>query len=240
MTKASFSSNSKLIDWDLKESKMWFLVKILLPWLLVVLYMLPPLLELHTFFGKFAYNPDIGFCIISSPQWNLIMEVLGTHIPFVIMVFSYFGQDVLLFVSRKTAKIEDENGNGKKNVRMKRIENLKRVLFFLITCFPFSLNPWLIDFDYVSNHQWILSILHSLCITQYSINFYFYGGKGLFSRTVITISKILKYLNTKARNLVQEINSLIRRHNHSTKNIYERSNSNTVHLVTNYSEEDYF
>ena len=64
-------------------------IKLVLPWLTFILP-LGTLLELHTVFGKFGYDPAKGQCTIITPRVFAILELLGTYIPFLVMILCYF------------------------------------------------------------------------------------------------------------------------------------------------------
>ena len=63
-------------------------VKLILPWLMFVL-LLGTILELEEQFGKFGYVPNTGQCTIITPKVFPVLELLGTYIPFLVIVFCY-------------------------------------------------------------------------------------------------------------------------------------------------------
>ena len=65
-------------------------LKILLvfPWLITFIYLIPITFEL-TDMARFEYNPSLGQCTVSNPETLLLLEILGSYIPFMLMVLSY-------------------------------------------------------------------------------------------------------------------------------------------------------
>ena len=63
-------------------------IKLILPWLMFVL-LLGTILEVDDKFGKFGYVPTTGQCTIITPEVFPILELLGTYIPFLIIIICY-------------------------------------------------------------------------------------------------------------------------------------------------------
>ena len=83
-------------------------VKLLLPWLMFVL-LLGPILELDQF-GKFGYVPTTGQCTIITPKVFPILELVGTYIPFMVIVLCYSQLFKVYCVCSRSEMLErDEN-----------------------------------------------------------------------------------------------------------------------------------
>ena len=63
-------------------------VKLILPWLTFLL-LLGTILELDEMFGKFGYDPGKGQCTIITPRVIPVLELLGTYLPFIVMILCY-------------------------------------------------------------------------------------------------------------------------------------------------------
>ena len=63
-------------------------VKLMLPWLMFVM-LLGTILELDQVFGKFGYVPTTGQCTIITPKVFPVLELLGTYIPFMVIILCY-------------------------------------------------------------------------------------------------------------------------------------------------------
>ena len=62
-------------------------IKLLLPWILTLPFIIPPLF-LHEYV-RFEYDPNMGECTISSKEVDIVMELFGTYLPFFAMILSY-------------------------------------------------------------------------------------------------------------------------------------------------------
>ena len=84
-------------------------VKLLLPWFMFVL-LLGTILELEDQFGKFGYVPSTGQCTIITPQVFPILELIGTWIPFLVIILCYSKLfKVYCLCSRNEILESDEN-----------------------------------------------------------------------------------------------------------------------------------
>ena len=66
-------------------------LKILLifPWLITFIYLAPITFELLPNKARFEYNPTLGECTVSNRETLLLLEILGSYLPFILMIFSY-------------------------------------------------------------------------------------------------------------------------------------------------------
>ena len=95
-------NSSIALNWDTSTSGYYKMINIMIPWTLPVFYLallLLPTLPLDQTVG-FVYNPDHGECTLSSKKLILVLDILGTYIPFIIIVSFYFGLHHMLCFKR--------------------------------------------------------------------------------------------------------------------------------------------
>ena len=80
-------------------------IKLLLPWILTLPFIIPPLFLPGIV--RFEYNPDIGECTISSKEVDILLELLGTYLPFFAMILSY--TRIHHFVCSRQRYLSDED-----------------------------------------------------------------------------------------------------------------------------------
>ena len=74
----------------LKNKRLSLLAGLLLPWLLSFSIPLLAATEVsEDTFGKFGYDPLRGQCSVTSMRVYNVMEILGTYLPFTVMVLAY-------------------------------------------------------------------------------------------------------------------------------------------------------
>ena len=84
--------------------------KLLLPWVLAMFYILPTFLGLFpSVFGQMVYSPTLGQCTISSMEVIIVMEILGTYLPFAVMVLSYWKIHQTVCTRQRYLSDHDEN-----------------------------------------------------------------------------------------------------------------------------------
>ena len=87
-------------------------VKLILPWMMFVLLLgtfLGTILEIDQF-GKFGYVPTTGQCTIITPKTRTILELLGTYIPFLVIIICYSKTFQVNCVCSRNEELEkDEN-----------------------------------------------------------------------------------------------------------------------------------
>ena len=84
--------------------------KLLLPWVLAMFYILPTFLGLFpSVFGQMVYSPTLGQCTISSVEVIIVMEILGTYLPFAVMVLSYWKIHQTVCTRQRYLSDHDEN-----------------------------------------------------------------------------------------------------------------------------------
>ena len=84
--------------------------KLLVPWALGLLYTLPIVTEMRPSV-RMEYHVELGQCTISNIEAAIIIEILGTYLPFLIIVWSYLkSQEMACARSRYLSDVDATAG----------------------------------------------------------------------------------------------------------------------------------
>ena len=84
--------------------------KLLVPWILGLLYTIPIVTEMMPSV-RMEYHVELGQCTISNIEAAIIIEILGTYLPFIIIVWSYWkSQEMACARSRNISDVDAHAG----------------------------------------------------------------------------------------------------------------------------------